>query len=334
MKNFFELLSKYFGVMAVVFLLLGLFTSDKWLWVMGNVKGVSVMSLMLGVIMFGMGTTSDYKDFLGIFKRPKDVFLGALAQYTIIPFLAFALAKLFQLDDGLTAGLVLLGTCPGGTTSNVITYMSKGDLAYSVTMTSVSTLLSPIMTPLLTFWLIGANIKFDPVGMFLSILEIVILPVALGLMLKTFLSKVGETVASYTPGVSSLTICLILAGVIGASHDAILNHFGMIMLVVVLFNLFGYLLGFAAAKLNGLSWKKSVTLAIEVGMQNSGLATGLSKVHFASLPAAVIPGALFSAWFTISGAVLAWVCTTYLNPYFDKENNDDTSKNENVAVSA
>lgn len=175
--------------------------------------------------------------------------------------------------------------------------------------------------------------------MFLSILEIVILPVALGLMLKTFLSKVGETVASYTPGVSSLTICLILAGVIGASHDAILNHFGMIMLVVVLFNLFGYLLGFAAAKLNGLSWKKSVTLAIEVGVQNSGLATGLSKVHFASLPAAVIPaavipGALFSAWFTISGAVLAWVCTTYLNPYFDKENNDDTSKNENVAVSA
>ena len=334
MKKFFELLSKYFGVMAVVFLLLGLFTSDKWLWVMGNVKGVSVMSLMLGVIMFGMGTTSDYKDFLGIFKRPKDVFLGALAQYTIMPFLAFALAKLFQLDDGLTAGLVLLGTCPGGTTSNVITYMSKGDLAYSVTMTSVSTLLSPIMTPLLTFWLIGANIKFDPVGMFLSILEIVILPVALGLMLKTFLSKVGETVASYTPGVSSLTICLILAGVIGASHDAILNHFGMIMLVVVLFNLFGYLLGFAAAKLNGLSWKKSVTLAIEVGMQNSGLATGLSKVHFASLPAAVIPGALFSAWFTISGAVLAWVCTTYLNPYFGKENNDDTSKNENVAVSA
>ena len=202
MKKFFELLSKYFGVMAVVFLLLGLFTSDKWLWVMGNVKGVFVMSLMLGLIMFGMGTTSDYKDFLGIFKRPKDVFLGALAQYTIIPFLAFALAKLFQLDDGLTAGLVLLGTCPGGTTSNVITYMSKGDLAYSVTMTSVSTLLSPIMTPLLTFWLIGANIKFDPVGMFLSILEIVILPVALGLMLKTFLPKGGETVASYTPGVS------------------------------------------------------------------------------------------------------------------------------------
>lgn len=151
MKKFFELLSKYFGVMAVVFLLLGLFTSDKWLWVMGNVKGVSVMSMMLGVIMFGMGTTSDYKDFLGIFKRPKDVFLGALAQYTIMPFLAFALAKLFQLDDGLTAGLVLLGTCPGGTTSNVITYMSKGDLVYSVTMTSVSTLFSPIMTPLLTF---------------------------------------------------------------------------------------------------------------------------------------------------------------------------------------
>lgn len=331
MKKMFDYASKYFGVMAVVFLLLGLFTPQNWLWVMGNVGSISTMSLMLGVIMFGMGTTSNYEDFLGILKSPKEVFLGALAQYTIMPFLAFVLAKLFHLNEGLTVGLVLLGTCPGGTTSNVITYMCKGDLAYSVTMTSVSTLLSPIMTPLLTLWLVGANIKFDPVGMFLSILEIVILPVALGLLVKALFPKVGEFVAGYTPGVSSLTICLILSGVIGASHKAILNNFGIIMLVVVLFNLLGYLLGFFTAKLNGLSWKKSVTLAIEVGMQNSGLATGLSKVHFASFPMAVIPGALFSAWFTISGAVLAWLCTNYLNPHFDEENKV-SKKGESLAL--
>ena len=127
---------------------------------------------LLGIIMFGMGTTLDLKDFLVIFRRPRDIFLGALAQYTIMPFLAFALGTLFALEPGLTAGLVLLGACPGGTTSNVITYMSKGDLAYSVTMTSVSTLLSPVLTPALTFFLIGKEIAFDPVGMFLSILQL------------------------------------------------------------------------------------------------------------------------------------------------------------------
>ena len=265
MKKCCQMLAKYFGVMAVVFLVLGLVTPTSWLWILGKVQGVSVLSVLLGVIMFGMGTTLDLKDFLVIFRRPRDIFLGALAQYTIMPFLAFALGTLFALEPGLTAGLVLLGACPGGTTSNVITYMSKGDLAYSVTMTSVSTLLSPVLTPALTFFLIGKEIAFDPVGMFLSILA-----------------------------------------------------------VVVLFNVLGYVLGLAVAKLCGLSWKKAVTLSVEVGMQNSGLATGLAKVHFASMPAAVVPGAIFSAWFTISGAVLAWACVNYLNPRFGGEAEEET----------
>lgn len=301
MKKCCQMLAKYFGVMAVVFLVLGLVTPTSWLWILGKVQGVSVLSVLLGVIMFGMGTTLDLKDFLVIFRRPRDIFLGALAQYTIMPFLAFALGTLFALEPGLTAGLVLLGACPGGTTSNVITYMSKGDLAYSVTMTSVSTLLSPVLTPALTFFLIGKEIAFDPVGMFLSILQIVILPVCLGLALKYFLPKAAAVATDYTPAVSSVTICLIIAG------------------VVVLFNTLGYVLGLAVAKLCGLSWKKAVTLSVEVGMQNSGLAAGLAKVHFASMPAAVVPGAIFSAWFTISGAVLAWACVNYLNPRFSEE---------------
>jgi len=214
--------------------------------------------------------------------------------------------------------------CPGGTTSNVITYMSKGDLAYSVTMTSVSTLLSPVLTPALTFFLIGKEIAFDPVGMFLSILQIVILPVCLGLALKYFLPKAAAVATDYTPAVSSVTICLIIAGVVGASHKAIMDNLGVILAVVVLFNTLGYVLGLGVAKLCGLSWKKAVTLSVEVGMQNSGLATGLAKVHFASMPAAVVPGAIFSAWFTISGAVLAWACVNYLNPRFGGEAEEET----------
>lgn len=309
MKKCCQMLAKYFGVMTVVFLVLGLVTPTSWLWILGKVQGVSVLSVLLGVIMFGMGTTLDLKDFLVIFRRPRDIFLGALAQYTIMPFLAFALGTLFALEPGLTAGLVLLGACPGGTTSNVITYMSKGDLAYSVTMTSVSTLLSPVLTPALTFFLIGKEIAFDPVGMFLSILQIVILPVCLGLALKYFLPKAAAVATDYTPAVSSVTICLIIAG-------------------VVLFNTLGYVLGLAVAKLCGLSWKKAVTLSVEVGMQNSGLATGLAKVHFASMPAAVVPGAIFSAWFTISGAVLAWACVNYLNPRFSEEETEAVNVRE------
>lgn len=218
-----QMLAKYFGVMAVVFLVLGLVTPTSWLWILGKVQGVSVLSVLLGVIMFGMGTTLDLKDFLVIFRRPRDIFLGA---------------------------------CPGGTTSNVITYMSKGDLAYSVTMTSVSTLLSPVLTPALTFFLIGKEIAFDPVGMFLSILQIVILPVCLGLALKYFLPKAAAVATDYTPAVSSVTICLIIAGVVGASHKAIMANLGVILAVVVLFNVLGYVLGLAVAKLCGLSWKK------------------------------------------------------------------------------
>ena len=142
------------------------------------------MSTLLGVIMFGMGTTLNLRDFALVLKRPVDVFVGVCAQYLIMPSLAFLLAMAFNLDPALTAGVVLVGTCPGGTSSNVITFMSKGDLALSVTMTSVSTLLSPILTPLITYQLIGQKIAFDPLGMFWSIIQIVIIPICLVWLLK------------------------------------------------------------------------------------------------------------------------------------------------------
>lgn len=331
MKKFCAMIGKYFGFIAIAFLVLGFMMPENFKWVTGKVAGVSVLSCLLGVVMFGMGTTLSVKDFVLVFKRPKDVFLGACAQFLIMPLLAFGLATLFQLDPALTAGVILVGTCPGGTSSNVITFMSKGDLALSVTMTSVSTVLSPILTPAITYLLIGTKIAFDPVGMFISILQIVIVPICLGVAVKTFLPKLAATATDYTPAVSSIAISLIIAGVIGGSKNAIIANIGVILLVVVLHNCLGYALGFSIARMVGLSWKKAVALSVEVGMQNSGLAVGLAKAHFASMAAATVPGAIFSAWHNISGAMLAWLYINVLNPKFDPEYEETVPETEEMA---
>lgn len=273
--------------------------------------------------MFGMGTTLNLSDFALILKQPKNIFFGILAQYFVMPFLAFVLSHTFQLEPALAVGVVLVGTCPGGTSSNVITFMSKGDVAFSVTMTSISTLISPIMTPLLTYLILGQSIAFDPVGMFISIVQIVIIPIILGLAVKKFLPALAATANDYLPAVSSISISLLIAGIIGASRNAILNSSAIILLVVILHNVLGYALGFAIGKLTRMSWKQMVAVSIEVGMQNSGLATGLAKVHFASMPLAGVPGAVFSAWHNISGAVLAYMYSNYLNKRFDSHYGED-----------
>lgn len=332
MKKFCALIGKYFGIIAIVFLILGFVAPQGFTWVTGKVCGVSVLSCLLGVVMFGMGTTLSVKDFVLVLKRPKDVFMGAVAQFFVMPFLAFVLSRIFRLDPALTAGVILVGTCPGGTSSNVITYMSKGDVALSVTMTSVSTVLSPILTPAITYLLIGTKIAFDPVGMFLSIVQIVIVPICLGVAVKTFLPKFAEVAVDYLPAVSSIAISLIIGGVIGGSKNAIISNIGIILLVVILHNCLGYSLGFLIARLVGMSWKKAVALSIEVGMQNSGLAVGLAKAHFAAMPAATVPGAIFSAWHNISGAVLAWLYVNVFNPKFDPDYKAENQTEKPVEV--
>jgi BASS family bile acid:Na+ symporter len=183
-------------------------------------------------------------------------------------------------------------------------------------MTSVSTVLAPILTPFITYKLIGQEISFDPVGMFWSIVQIVIIPISLGLAVKYLFPKLARESANYTPAVSGIAISLIIAGVIAVSRDNILKTPGTIIMVVMLHNLLGYTLGFGLARLLGFSWKKAIALSVEVGMQNSGLATGLAKSHFAAMPMATVPGAVFSAWHNISGALLAWLFQNYLTPKF------------------
>lgn len=267
----------------------------------------AVVNPLLGVIMFGMGMSLRLEDFKIVFSRPKDVIIGCLAQFTIMPLLACGLSQAFQLDEALALGVVLVGCCPGGTASNVITYLAKGDLALSVGMTGVSTLLAPFLTPLLTWMLAGKSVDVDILSMFLSILWVVILPIVVGLFVKWLWPKFTEKTTDYLPAFSSIAIALIVAIVISANAEKLLAGGLLIVIVVVLHNVCGLGLGYLIGRMLRLSEPKMRAISIEVGMQNSGLASSLATIHFAAYPLATIPGAIFSVWHNISGAVVAFL---------------------------
>jgi len=264
-----------------------------------------LINYLLGLVMFGMGLTLNLQDFKVVFSRPRDVIVGCLAQFTIMPLLAWGLSRLFSLDEALTLGVVLVGCCPGGTASNVITYLAKGDLALSVGMTGVSTLLAPFLTPLLTWLLAGKTVDVNIVSMFLSILWVVILPIVVGFIVKRLWPKFTEATVAYLPAVSTLAIAFIVAIIISANaHKLLLGGF-VIVGVVMLHNLSGLGLGYLIGRWLKLSSPKRKAVSIEVGMQNSGLASSLATIHFAIYPMATIPGAIFSVWHNISGAIVA-----------------------------
>ena len=267
----------------------------------------TVINYLLGAVMFGMGLTLNLQDFKIVFSRPKDIIIGCLAQFTIMPLLAWGLARLFSLDEALALGVVLVGCCPGGTASNVITYLAKGDLALSVGMTGVSTLLAPFLTPLLTWALAGKSVNVEVAKMFLSILWVVILPIVIGLLVKWIWPKFTEKSTDYLPAFSSIAIALIVAIIISANADRLLSGGLLIVIVVMLHNVCGLSLGYLLGRLLGLSEPKKRAISIEVGMQNSGLASSLATMHFAIYPLATIPGAVFSVWHNISGAAVAYL---------------------------
>lgn len=271
----------------------------------------TVINYLLGVVMFGMGLTLNLQDFKIVFSRPRDVIIGCLAQFTVMPLLAWGLSRLFSLDEALALGVILVGCCPGGTASNVITYLAKGDLALSVGMTGVSTLLAPFLTPLLTWALAGKSVNVDVVGMLLSILWVVILPIAIGLIVKWIWPKFTEKATDYLPAFSSIAIALIVAIIISANADKLLAGGLLIIVVVMLHNICGLGLGYLIGCLLGLSMSKKRAISIEVGMQNSGLASSLATIHFAAYPLATIPGAIFSVWHNLSGAAVAYLYRSF-----------------------
>ena len=304
MKRICHYISEYMGILVLASAVVALVFPD----VLQHVKP-TVINYLLGVVMFGMGLTLNLKDFKIVFSRPKDVIIGCMAQFTVMPLLAWTLARLFALDEALALGVVLVGCCPGGTASNVITYLAKGDLALSVGMTGVSTLLAPFLTPLLTWALAGKSVNVDVVGMLLSILWVVIVPIIVGLIVKWLWPKFTEQATDYLPAFSSIAIATIVAIIIAANASKLLAGGMIIIVVVAMHNVCGLALGYLIGRLLQLTEAKKRAISIEVGMQNSGLASSLATIHFAAYPLATIPGAIFSVWHNLSGALVARLYT-------------------------
>lgn len=300
MKKVSSFVGKYMAIIVLVVAALALFVPGTCLWIQ-----TSWVNYLLMVVMFGMGLTLKPEDFILVFKKPKDILLGCVAQFTIMPLLAFALGKAFGLEAGLLAGVILVGTCPGGTSSNVITYLSKGDVALSVGMTSVNTLLAPFLTPAITYLLLRTSVTVDVLGMFVSIIKVVIVPIGLGFVINRFFGKFTAKAADILPLVSVTAITLIVAAVVSHNSARILETGAVVFVVVILHNLLGYACGYLLGKLLKLPVSKKKALSIEIGMQNSGLATSLAGTAFPDLAMATVPGAIFSVWHNISGAILA-----------------------------
>jgi len=254
--------------------------------------------------MFGMGVTLTINDFKRVLLKPKDVGVGVVTQYAVMPFLGFALAELFGLDPLLAAGVVLVGSCPGGTSSNVMTYLARGDVAFSVTMTSVSTLVSPVMLPFMMYVYAGQWIDVPVMDLFKSTVQIILLPVALGLMFRALIKDKIKYVLPILPSVSALAIILIVAVIVAANSSSIATVGLLVAAVAILHNILGFTIGYSVARFFGMDVLRARAVSIEIGMQNSGLAVALANTYFGAL--AALPGAIFSVWMNISGSALAW----------------------------
>lgn len=306
-----DFLGKFMAAVVLVIAALALFVPASSTWIQ-----TSWVNYLLMIVMFGMGLTLKLEDFKLVFTRPKDIFVGCVAQFTIMPLLAFLLGKVFGLDAALLAGVILVGTCPGGTSSNVITFMSKGDVALSVGMTSVNTILAPVLTPAITYLLLRTTVTVDPVNMFVSIIKVVIVPIALGFLINKLFGKFTEKLVKVLPAVSVVAICMIVASVVSHNSEKIFSTGIVVFAVVILHNLLGYACGFGLGRLLKLNVAKTKALSVEIGMQNSGLATSLAGSAFPDLAMATVPGAIFSVWHNISGAILA----NLYNRWTEKEN--------------
>ena len=300
MKRVSAFIGRHMAWIVLAIAALALFVPGTCLWVQ-----TKWINFLLMIVMFGMGLTMKLSDFAIVFRRPRDVIIGCLAQFIVMPLLAFALGRLFGLSDELLVGVVLVGTCPGGTASNVMTYLAKGDTALSVGMTSINTLLAPVLTPLLTYLYLRTSVSVDVRSMFISIIQVVIVPIGLGLLINRLFGKYTQKLSDALPTVSVTAICLIVASVVSHNSEKILSTGIVIFAVVILHNLLGYLCGYLVGVVFKMDLPRKKAVAIEIGMQNSGLATSLAGTAFPNLAMATVPGAVFSVWHNISGAMLA-----------------------------
>lgn len=292
-----KMINRYMSFIIVIVSAVGLFFPFTMKW------AVKYIPYMLGIIMFGMGLTLKKEDFSLIMKKPYYVLVGSFSQFTIMPILAYALAVIFKLPDNLAIGVILVGCVPGGTASNVITYLAKGDVALSVTMTSISTILSSFITPILIYFLAGKWITVSIIAMFITIVKIIIAPILIGILTRHFFSHFVDKHIKIMPPISIVTIALACGAIIGQNSGMIMTSGFLIAIIVVVHNMLGFLLGYYFSKIMNIPERERRAVSIEVGMQNSGLASSLAVAHFNPLSA--VPGAIFSVWHNISGGILA-----------------------------
>ena len=297
--RFTQFIQKTFALWVILFAAIALLAPDLFVWLKAYIPW------LLGIIMLGMGMTMTVDDFKGVLQSPKAVFIGVVAQFVVMPGLAYLLCKMMNLPSEIAIGVILVGCCPGGTASNVITYMAKGNTALSVACTSVSTLLAPLLTPAIFYLLASQWIEINASSMFISILQVVLFPIILGLIIRAVLKSKVESYIQVMPLISVIAIVAIVAAIIGGSKAQILESGLLILGVVALHNGLGYLVGFWASRLFKLPYADCKAVAVEVGMQNSGLGVALAAVHFAASPLTAVPSAIFSLWHNISGPALA-----------------------------
>lgn len=259
----------------------------------------------LGVIMFFMGVTLTLPDFTRIAKRPWVVLLGTGSQFIVMPLAGWLIAQMLSLPPALAIGVILVGCAPGGTASNVVTYLAKGDVALSVSITTVSTLLAPLLTPVLTLWLAGSYMDVSAGSMMVSIVQTVLLPVIGGVIVRALFSRIIDLLGPILPWLSTVAIAYVVAVVVAGSAGSLLQAGALVLVAVILHNGVGLALGYLAARVAGLDAPARRALSFEVGLQNSGLASSLAQTHFPAEPTAALPGAVFSVWHNVSGAILA-----------------------------
>ena len=294
-----QLISKYLMILIIGFSCIAYIVLSYFSW------AIAYTPFLLGIAMFGMGLTIKFEDLCSILRHPKDICIGVLAQYTIMPLLAWGICHIFNLPPDLAIGVILVGCCPGGTASNVITYIAKGDVPLSVGMTITSTLIAPIVTPLLILYIGGTWVNVALLPMIITMVKVIIVPILLGAIIQYVCKSRINTITSISPIVSMIAIILLIAAIIAINRDKLLISGLETLIVVGIHNILGMLLGLGVGYILKLRYDKTTALAIEVGMQNSGLAVTLAATNFALNPLATLVGAIFSVWHNISGAIFA-----------------------------
>jgi bile acid:Na+ symporter, BASS family len=297
MKNYFFTISIVFAaVIALVF--------PQFFIEINGFKLKTLIVPLLQIIMFGMGTTMSLADFRSVIKTPKAVFVGLLCQFTIMPFVGFALANLFSFPPEIAAGILLIGCSPSGLASNVMAYIAKANVALSITITSCATLLAPILTPALMKLLAGQFIDIQFNAMMIDILKMVILPIIIGLASHYFFKKYMDILNRILPILSMAGIAIIIVIITAAGRDALLSIGGVLIFAVLMHNLLGYLLGYWGGRLFGMAEQDCRTIAIEVGLQNAGLASGLA-LSMGKVATVGLAAALFGPIMNTTGSLLA-----------------------------